>query len=307
MDNIKGILLLLVAMVGFTIEDLFIKQLSGTIPVGQILMLIGTGAGALFLISLWLKGETIFARAAWQPMPVLRALAEGGAAMSFATALALVDISVVAAVFQATPLAITMGAALFLGEQVGWRRWTAISVGFVGVLMIIRPGLSSFEPNTLLVLVSVVCVAARDLMTRRMNVGISSVMVSVQAYAAVIVAGALLLLMAPAPLVAPSGFEWAMLGGGVVFGVIAYYGIVTATRVADAAVITPFRYSRLVFSMIGGAIVFAERPDAMTLAGSGLIIATGLYTFVRERRLARSAAQAAKVARQSGLPGNVRI
>ena len=294
MDNVKGILLLLVAMVGFTIEDLFIKQLSGSLPVGQILCLIGVAAGAVFLVALRVKGQPVFARAAWRPLPVLRALTEGGAAMSFATALALVDISVVAAVFQATPLVITMGAALFLGEQVGWRRWSAIGVGFVGVLMIIRPGLSGFEPNALLVLISVLCVAVRDLITRRMNVSIPSSLVSVQAYGAVILAGGILLLASPAPLAMPTSPEWGMLFCGTLFGVIAYYGLVTATRLADAAVITPFRYSRLVFSMIGGAIVFAESPDAMTLAGSGLIIATGLYTFVRERRLARHAARAAK-------------
>ncbi|OIQ27200.1 MAG: EamA family transporter [Alphaproteobacteria bacterium MedPE-SWcel] len=300
MDNVKGILLLLLAMVGFTIEDLFIKQLSGTIPVGQILILIGMGAGLVFLAVLRIQGHSVLVPAAWRPLPVLRALAEGGAAMSFATALALVDISVVAAVFQATPLAITMGAALFLGEQVGWRRWTAIFVGFIGVLMIIRPGLSGFEPNALLVLISVLCVAVRDLITRRMSVAIPSSLVSVQAYLAVVVAGGVLLLITPSGVVAPTSFEWAMLACGAVFGVIAYYGIVTATRVADAAVITPFRYSRLVFAMVGGAIVFAERPDQMTLAGSALIIATGLYTFVRERRLAREA-RAARQTREIAL------
>ncbi|NIZ12387.1 DMT family transporter [Phaeobacter sp. HF9A] len=291
MDNVKGIVLLLIAMAGFTVEDLFIKQLSGTLPVGQILMLIGAAAMPVFLIALWMQGRSVLTPAAWTGMPLLRALAEAVSAMSFASALALVDISVVAAVFQATPLAITMGAALFLGESVGWRRWSAICVGFFGVLMIIRPGLSGFEPNALLVLVAVLGVAARDLMTRRMTAEIPSFLLSVQAYGAVALAGGVMLLLTPGGLRAPSGFEWSMLAGATLFGVIAYSGLVTATRIADAAVITPFRYSRLVFSMIGGAIIFAERPDAMTLAGSALIIATGLYTFVRERRLARRAAR----------------
>ncbi|MFP3382729.1 DMT family transporter [Tritonibacter sp. SIMBA_163] len=293
MDNVKGIVLLLVAMVGFTIEDLFIKQLSGNLPVGQILILIGLGASVVFLVAMAVQGQSPWNRTAWRLIPVLRALAEGGAAVSFATALALVDISVVAAVFQATPLAITMGAALFLGEQVGWRRWSAIAVGFIGVLIIIRPGLEGFEPNALLVLIAVLCVAARDLMTRRMDVSIPSSVVSVQAYGTVVVAGGILLLATSQPVVSPTSFEWGMLLCGTIFGVIGYYGIVTATRIADAAVITPFRYSRLVFSMIGGAIVFSERPDAMTLLGSALIIATGLYTFVRERRLARRSARMA--------------
>lgn len=289
MDNVKGILLVMMAMVGFTIEDLFIKQLSGTLPVGQILAVIGIGAGAVCLAMLWAGGGRLRQPAAWGVLPMVRALMEAGSAVSFATALALVDISVVAAVFQATPLVITMGAALFLGEHVGWRRWTAIGIGFVGVLMIIRPGLDGFEPNALLVLVTVFCVASRDLMTRRMDMAIPSALVSVQAYIAVLLGGGAMMLVAGQAPVPPSGFEWGMLFFAVLFGVIAYTGIVIATRVADAAVITPFRYSRLVFSMIGGMIIFAERPDAMTLAGSGLIIATGLYTFIRERRLARRA------------------
>ena len=102
--------------------------------------------------------------------------------MTFVTALALVDLSTVAAVFQAMPLAVTMGAALFLGEQVGWRRWSAIGVGFVGVLMIIRPGLDGFQPETLFVVASVVAIAARDLITRRLDARVASAVVALQAY-----------------------------------------------------------------------------------------------------------------------------
>ncbi len=296
MDNVKGILLVMMAMIGFTIEDLFIKQLTETMPVGQVLFGIGVGAGAICLGMLLIKREALFLPAAWGLMPMLRALMEVGCAVSFAAALALIDISVVAAVFQATPLVITMGAALFLGETVGWRRWTAISLGFVGVLMIIRPGLDGFEPSALLVLITVLCVATRDLITRRMDKAIPSSLLSVQAYVAVTLGGAAMMVVQGQSPVSPTGFEWAMLAFAVLFGVVAYIGIVTATRIADAAVITPFRYSRLVFSMIGGILIFAERPDAMTLAGSGLIISTGLYAFVRERRLARQERRARLVA-----------
>ncbi|WP_420002594.1 DMT family transporter [Arenibacterium sp. LLYu02] len=296
MDNVKGILLVMMAMIGFTIEDLFIKQMSGTLPVGQILFGIGLGAGLAFLVMLFAQGGRLFQREAWGIAPLVRCGLEACCAVSFATALALVDISVVAAVFQATPLVITMGAALFLGEQVGWRRWTAIGLGFVGVLMIIRPGLEGFEPNVLLVLIAVLAVAARDLLTRRMNKAIPSAMLSVQAYGSLVLSGGALLLFTDQSWTDPTPFEWTMLGFATLFGIVAYYGIVTATRIADAAVITPFRYSRLVFSMIGGILIFAEHPDAMTLAGAGLIIATGLYSFLRERRLARQARRARMVA-----------
>ncbi len=287
MQNVHGILLVIASMAGFTVEDALIKQLSQTLPVGQVLTLLGIGSATIFALLAHLRGHNILARAAWRRPFLLRALAEATAAMAFVTSLSLVDISVVAAVFQATPLVITMGAALFLGEEVGWRRWTAICLGFLGVLMIIRPGLSGFEPAALFVLISVAAVAARDLITRRIDVAVSSFVVSFQGFAAVVPAGVVLLAMSGTGPQALSLSQVVMLLGAVVFGALAYYGIVQAMRIGEAAAVTPFRYTRLLFSLIVGVVVFNERPDAMTLAGAALVIGTGLYTFLREQRLAR--------------------
>lgn len=289
MDNLRGIILIVVAMAAFTIEDTFIKRLSVDMPVGQILIGIGFGSACVFAAMARLRGDRILTRAAWRPVFLVRALCEALAAISFATALSKVDISIVASVFQTTPLAITMGAALFLGEDVGWRRWTAIIIGFSGVLLIIRPGLDGFEPMALLVLVSVLMVATRDIITRRIDVNVPSSVISFQGFAILVPAGALLLLLSHGAPVAPSGLGWTMLAFAVVFGAGAYYCIVTAMRIADASVVTPFRYTRLLFSLLVGVIIFGERPDMLTLTGASLIIATGLYTFLRERRLAREA------------------
>ncbi|MFW8636153.1 DMT family transporter [Cribrihabitans pelagius] len=296
MNNLNGILMVIAAMAFFTLEDMFIKQLSGALPVGQILICLGTGCALVMALLARAQGHRLLAPRAWRARPVLRASTEAISAVSFASALALADISVVAAVFQATPLVITMGAALFLGEQVGWRRWLAICIGFAGVLLIIRPGLDSFEPAALLVVVAVLGVAARDLMTRVMDSAVPSSVVSFQAFLAVIPAGALLLWLTPGEAQSLTGGQWAMVAGGVLFGVMGYYGIVTAMRIGDASAVTPFRYSRLVFSILAGVIVFGERPDALTLAGAALIIGSGLYTFLRERRLARGARRAALAA-----------
>jgi drug/metabolite transporter (DMT)-like permease len=286
-NNLNGILFILAAMAAFTLEDMFIKRLSGDVPVGQILMLLGLGSGTVFAAAAVYRGDNLFAPAAWRGAAILRTLSEAVGAVAFATALSLVDISTVAAVFQALPLVITMGAALFLGEQVGWRRWSAICVGFVGVLMIVRPGLAGFNPSVILVLVAVLAIAARDLLTRMVDSSVSSAVVSFQAFASVIVAGGLLLVSTGAEPTGLDGRQVGMMLGGIVFGVAGYYAIVTATRIGDASAITPFRYSRLLFSILVGVLVFGERPDAMTLGGAALIIVSGLYTFVRERRLAR--------------------
>ncbi|OED47930.1 hypothetical protein AB838_15105 [Rhodobacteraceae bacterium (ex Bugula neritina AB1)] len=296
MNNLHGILLVIASMAFFTLEDMFIKRLSSTLPVGQILILLGIGSGLVFAVMARMQGHRLFAPRSWRLRPVLRAATEAVSAMGFASALALVDISVVAAVFQATPLVITMGAALFLGEQVGWRRWLAICVGFAGVLLIIRPGLDSFEPAALLVVIAVLGVATRDLMTRVMDSAVPSSIVSFQAFLAVIPAGLLLLAFTPGEVQVMEQNEYLMMAGGVLFGVLGYYGIVIAMRVGDASAVTPFRYTRLLFSILAGMLVFGERPDALTLTGAALIIGSGLYTFVREQRLARRARREAAAA-----------
>lgn len=288
MDNLRGIIFVIVAMAAFTIEDMFIKQLSATLPVGQILIVLGIGSGTIFAALSLLNSQSLIRRQIWQPMFLWRALSEAIAAICFATALSLVDLSVVASVFQATPLVITMGAALFLGEKVGWRRWSAIFIGFIGVLMIIRPGLDGFDPNALLVLGSVLFVTVRDLITRKIAANVSSTVISFQGFAALIPAGVILLWMTGEQAQSTGNAEIWMLLGGVIFGAIGYYGIVQGMRLGDAAVVTPFRYTRLLFSLLVGIIVFQETPDALTLIGAALIISTGLFTFLRERQLAKA-------------------
>ncbi|WP_299075875.1 DMT family transporter [uncultured Ruegeria sp.] len=293
MNNVNGILLVIAAMAAFTLEDMFIKQLTASVAPGQILIVLGLICAGVFFCMALFSRQRIFVAVAWQPLPMIRAMAEAVSAVAFVTALSMVDLSMVAAVFQAMPLAVTMGAALFLGEHVGWRRWSAIGVGFIGVLMIIRPGLEGFRPESLFVVVAVIGVAARDLITRRLDPRISSAVVSSQAYLALVVGGAVLMILGAHPLEPLQAGQIGPYAGAVVFGVLGYYGIVTAMRVGEASAVTPFRYTRLLFSILAGVLVFNERPDLMTLAGSTLIIGSGLYTFIRERRLARDMAMTA--------------
>ncbi len=292
MNNVNGILLVIASMAAFTLEDVFIKRLTSSVSPGQILVMLGLVCAVVFLVMAIATRKRIFVPEAWQFLPMLRAMSEAVAAVAFVTALSLVDLSTVAAVFQAMPLAVTMGAALFLGEQVGWRRWSAIGVGFIGVLMIIRPGLEGFRPESLYVVAAVIGVAARDLITRRLDNKVSSAVVSLQAYLALAFGGAVLMVVGGQALTPLAPADYAPFGGAVIFGVLAYYAIVTAMRISEASAVTPFRYTRLLFSILAGVLVFGERPDAMTLAGASLIIGSGLYAFLRERKLARDMALA---------------
>jgi len=278
---------MLVAMAGFTIEDAFIKQLSGTVSIGQILLIVGFVSAVFFALLALTRGRRLFAVNVWTRTTLTRMLAEAISCMAFVTSLSLVPISTVAAVFQVTPLTITMGAALFLGERVGWRRWTAVGVGFMGVLLIIRPGFSGFDPSVLWVLVAVLGVAVRDLVTRSIPASVESSVISFQAFLSAAIAGGLILLVSPEGMAPIQGQELIYFGCAIVFSISGYYAIVSSMRIGDASVVASFRYTRLLFSLLVGVFVFDEDVDALTLIGSVIIIATGLYTFLREHRVTR--------------------
>ncbi|NOD34107.1 MULTISPECIES: DMT family transporter [unclassified Ruegeria] len=290
MNNVNGILLLIGSMAAFALEDMFIKVLSVSVPTGQIMVFLGVVCTLVFAALSVASRKRVFDPMAWKLLPLARAATEGIGAVTFVTALSLIDLSTVAAVFQVLPLAVTMGAAMFLGEHVGWRRWSAIGVGFIGVLMIIRPGFQGFQPESLFVILSVLAIAARDLITRKLDARVASTVVAMQAFIAVALAGVLLMAISGASFVPLQDGQSLPYLGAVGSGVIGYYGIVTAMRVGEASALMPFRYTRLVFSIVAGMLVFGERPDALTLAGATLIIGSGLYTFVRERRLANELA-----------------
>jgi drug/metabolite transporter (DMT)-like permease len=282
MNYLNGILLMIVAMAGFALEDLFVKLLSNSVPTGQILVLLGLGSSSVFALLVYAKGHSLFASHIWTRATFARNLAEAIAAVAFVTSLALVPISTVAAVFQVTPLIVTMGAALFLGEKVGPRRWAAIVVGLIGVLIIIRPGVSGFDNSVLFVLISVLGVTARDLITRNIPKNVASTVISFQAFTSLVIAGAILLYLNKDKWVPVSNLEGIYFLAGITFGVIGYYCIVAAMRTADVAIVTPFRYTRLLFSIFIGVVVFSERPDTLTLVGAAIVLSTGLFTIWRE-------------------------
>jgi len=285
LQNLRGILLVLFAMAAFAIEDALVKLMTATMPVGQTLAAVGLGGMVAFFVAAGPGGRAWIVRALKEKQVLWRTGAEAISAVSFVTALSLIPLSTVAAVFQATPLAVTAGAAIFMGERVGWRRWTAVVVGFLGVLIIIRPGMEGFRPETVFVLVSVATIALRDLVTRRVPAVVPSVAVAFHGFAAATLAGLVLLAVGPAPM-RPESVDLVRLGFAIVAATTGYYAIVAAMRGADASALMPFRYSRLVFSLSIGMLVFAERPDALTLTGAGVIIAAAFYTYLRERKIA---------------------
>ena len=282
-DNLRGALAMMASMATFTLNDACIKWLAQGLPTFQVVALRGVAATVLIALLAWATG------ALRRPIPVadrapvaIRSLAEVAAFLPFVIALTHMPLANITAILQALPLTITAAGALLLGERVGWRRWTAIGVGLLGVLLIVRPGTEGFDAWSLLAVLAVVIITVRDLVTRRISPATPSLKVAILTAAGVTVLGALLSTREPwAPVSAGQG-GLMLLAACFVFG--GYFFSILAMRAGEVAVVTPFRYTAMVWGLLLGVAVFGERPDGPTLIGAALVVATGLYTLWRETR-----------------------
>ncbi|TIO79190.1 MAG: DMT family transporter [Mesorhizobium sp.] len=284
--NLRGALFMVVAMIGFTLNDAITKFSSESMNMAQVMLVRGAFASLFVGLLAWHRGALADPRAMLQPMVAVRVAGEAGATVSFLVALAHLPIANVSAVLQALPLAVTMGAALFFGEGVGWRRWLAIAVGFAGVLIIVRPGFEGFSVYSLLALTSVVCCAVRDLATKRIPHAIPTMLVSTATALAMTVLGALLL--SPMGGWTPmSAGATALLALAAVLVLIGYQFIIMAMRSGDISFIAPFRYTALLWSILLGLVIFGDVPDLPMTVGAAIIIGSGLYALYRERVVGR--------------------
>jgi drug/metabolite transporter (DMT)-like permease len=285
--NLRASLLMVGAMACFALEDVLIKQLATAMPTGQVLMLIGAGGGMVFGLLTWLSGRALVSRALLLRPVLVRNLSEATGSVMFILALVFTTLSGASAILQATPLAVTLGAALFLGERVGWRRWTAIGIGFIGVLLIIQPGLAGFTPASLFSAGAVFLLAARDLASRAVPADVASVQLASWGFLSLVPGGVVVLWVIGDPVTALAAPDVLRLAAALLIGCLGYYAIIAATRIGQISAVVPFRYTRLVFALVLGAVVFGERPDALMLLGSALVIGTGLYTIWRAAVLRR--------------------
>ncbi|MGJ8531365.1 MAG: DMT family transporter [Alphaproteobacteria bacterium] len=289
MNNLRGSVLMVASMAAFSLEDLFIKSATKSLPMGQVLILFGLGGMIVFMILTVRRGEVLLHPAILSRPIVLRSICEVMGRSCFTLALALTPLSSASAILQATPLMVTIGAVIFFGESVGWRRWLAIMIGLGGVLLILRPGLSGFQPASLFAVLGTLGFAGRDLATRAAPQSMSNTQLGVWGFFMLVVAGGLMLNWTGG-IIWPSANNLLQIAGAIIFGVIAYNALTIAMRSGEISVIAPFRYTRLVFAMMLGVIIFAERPDALTLLGSAIVVGCGLYSVFRERRLQQNAA-----------------
>ncbi|WP_308916895.1 DMT family transporter [Jannaschia sp. LMIT008] len=282
--TLRGAALMVASMLCFAVEDAFIKTLGGRFGAAQIIWMLACGGGLAFGAALLARGRSLSTPEMWRPRVLVRTAGDVFGGLCFVSAIVAIPLSTASAVIQATPLVVALGAALFLGVRVGPRRWAAIAAGFAGVLLILRPGADSFDPATLLAVGGMLGLAVRDLATRGLPPSLSGVRLSFLAFAAMVPAAVAMHAVQGDSLVVPTGRDLGILGICVVIGMAGYLAVVGATRTGDIAVVSSFRYSRVVFALVIGALTFGERPDATTLAGVAIIVASGLYALRREAR-----------------------
>lgn len=285
-DNLRGALWMMLAMLGFGIEDAFFKAATATggVTAGMGTVQFGLLAMVLYAIYAKASGVPVWTKAYLKRGLLIRTGFEIMGRLFFALSLAYTPLSTTSAILQAAPLCVMLGAAFVLKERIGPRRWAAMAVGFVGVLMILRPSPAGLEANAIFALLGMLGFAGRDLATRAAPASVHAAQLGVLGFAVVTLAGGIILLFEPGTPALPNLPAALMLCGTALCGVVGYTAMTFAMRTGDIGVVAPFRYFRLIVALVLAYTLFGERPDAMTLAGSALIVGAGVYALIRDNR-----------------------
>lgn len=274
--------LVLGAMFLFTTTDGAAKYLTGALPAEQIIWMRYVVVSTILAPILLHRRADGLLRTRRPGLHVLRGLLLMTSGLLFVSALGHLPLELATAIGFVSPLYVTALSIPLLGEHVGVRRWTAVGIGFLGVLVILRPGGAAFTPAMLLPLASSFCWAIGLIITRRMRGEAHAL--TVLTYSSF--AG----LIASAPLAwlvwrSPTPGQWALLGAIGVLNALAQYLIIRAFMLAPASLLAPFSYSTIVWAVLIGALVFGSYPDPVSLAGTVILIGAGLYVWHRERAL----------------------
>lgn len=281
--NMRGIIAMVLAMACFVGNDTLVKLARVHWETGQILVI--RGIFSLSMLFTWLRVSGGWSRIGQmtRPLLVLRGGIEATIAVTFITAIGLMSIADITAILMLAPLIITALSMIFFGEKVGWRRWSAVLVGFLGMMLVIRPGGNAMPPFALaLALASVIGVGFRDILTGRIPGDIPSVVIALTSTIGTMAGGAVLLASGNAwrPL---SGEVIALLAGAAGFVVLGNYAMIEASRDVELSVVSPFRYTVIAWAVLMGIVVFGEWPAPVAMLGIALISGSGLYTLHRER------------------------
>ena len=276
--------MMILAMLAFMTNDMLVKLASFTLPLGQILTI--RSLLALGFLLVFVDGTHLYRidkRLLVSKAFLARHAGEAGASFFYLSALFLIPIANAASIMQIVPLSVTAAGALFLKESVGWRRWLAIILGLVGVLLVIQPGLAGFNLASLMVILAVGFVTLRDIASRVLPVTISSLIVTFFTSIFMLAFGLILGLFESWTL--PDAETWAYLCLSSLSILAGFYGVTEAMRHGETAVVAPFRYTAIIWATLYGLFIFNDTMNGLTIVGIAFIIAAGLYS-LRRRKLA---------------------
>lgn len=298
----KGVMLMICGMGLLTINDATVKWLAGAYPVGQVLAMRALASiPPILLLAHHAGGLDSLRIRSWRGQSV-RAFFMVASTWLFVTGLTLLPLADTVAVAFMNPLILTALAALLLGETIGWRRWTAVLVGFLGVLVIMRPTGDAIQLAVLFPLGAAFCGALRDAITRRISATESSVAILMLGTVAVGLSGLVTL---------PAG-GWAMptwrdLGLVALSGVLlagAHFLMIETFRFAEAGLVAPFKYTSFLWALVLGVLIWGDWPTPVTLLGAAIVAGSGIYVFRREVGHKRGPAAASPMPATRPSPGD---
>lgn len=293
--NVRAAIFMLLAMATFTIGDTITKYVVRDIGSVQYMLVRGVMASLIIGFIAWRSGA--LRQPSFDLMTILRVLGEVLATITYIYSLAHLSQVFCSAVFQSTPLLVTMAAALFLGEKVGWRRWTCIGIGFIGVLIILRPGTDgAISGWPIIVLLSSIGFAVlRDITTRRVPAHVSGLYLSfITAIAITITGGAMLPSSGGWQPTSPGNFALMLIAASLLL--VGYHFIILAMREGEVSFVAPFRYSSLLWATLLSTVVFNQAPDIYTVIGSTLVVGSGIFMVYREHVLRKRSDQRSTLA-----------
>lgn len=279
-NNQRGIAAVVGCMMAYTVNDVLVKQLLRTYPVGETIFIRGVMCSLLIGAVAIALGNARYFRTTMSPLLASRSLCDGLSTAGFIAALAHMHMANISAVLQIAPLIITAISVVLYKEVVGWRRWSAIGVGFAGALLVVKPIPSEFDIWAMVAAASALAAAVREIQNRQIGAAAPALVIAFWGAVGIMVCGATFVFFEDWRAFAlPDLFQ---LFVAAAFVSTAIYLLALAFRDVDLSVVAPFRYTYLLTSALGGFLVFREVPDIWTVAGAVLIVGSGVYLLHRE-------------------------
>jgi drug/metabolite transporter (DMT)-like permease len=278
--RLAGIGLMLMAVCMFSLGDAIGKSIVATYSVGQLMLLRACSSLALLVPSLW-QQRSQFRRFERPWLQFLRVILSTLEIAAFFLATVWLPLADAVTYYLATPIFVTALSALLLGEQVGWRRWSAVLIGFCGVVIALQPSVQSVSWPAMIALGGSMAFATTLLITRILRTTPDIVLASTQ-FAGTLVFG---ILVAPFGWITPTAGSLGFFIAAGTVSVIALFCVNRSLKLAPASTVVPYQYSMILWAVMFGYVVFGDVPSMATLAGAAIIIAAGFYIFLRERKL----------------------